>query len=166
MKIAAILSVFCGCVAVGLTIYFRARSRVRFCSGLVAFCNNLRVEIGFTLTPVSQIIGNYIGTYPNEFARVLAQYQKLLDEKSDITRERCMEIIRVPQAAAYAATAVADFFYELGRHGANEEQAKITGALGVFTEMKRAADNELKNRAVVALKLAVIAGIAGVILLL
>jgi hypothetical protein len=158
MKTVACLSVFCGCVAVGLVIYFRARSRVRFCSGLVAFCNNLQVEIGFTLTPISQIIDNYIGTYPNEFARALARYQRLLNERNDITRERCAEIVPIPQ--------VADFFYELGRHGANEEQAKIAGAAGVFAEMKRAAEDNLKNRAVVALKLAVIAGIAGVILLL
>jgi hypothetical protein len=150
--------VFCVCAIIGLTVYFRAKCRVNFFSGLLAFCNNLQTEIGFTLTPIAQVIELYSAAYPKEFLRMLSAYKKMLDSKIDITRERCLEIADIPQ--------VADFFYELGRHGAKEEQSKIAGAIGIFGEMKKSADEYLKTKATLTLKLLLLLGVAGVILLL
>jgi hypothetical protein len=152
------MSVFCGCCVVGAIVYFRAKSRVAFYSGLIAFCNNLLTEISFTLTPLAQIIDRYIGSYSKEFRAALHGYRKLLSSKIDITREKCLEIAADPQ--------VADFFYNLGRAGANEEQDKITNAAQLFTNSKKDAEEYLKSKAVVTLKIMIIAGIAGVILLL
>ncbi|MDR1917420.1 MAG: stage III sporulation protein AB [Christensenellaceae bacterium] len=157
MKLFACLAVFCGCVAVGVIVYCRAKTRVAFYSGLIAFCNNLLTEISFTLTPIAQIIDRYVNSYTKEFRAVLFNYRKLLTKKTDITREKCLEIVNDPQ--------VADFFYNLGRAGVNEERDKITTAAQLFSQNKADAEEYLKTKAIVTLKIMIIVGIAGAILL-
>jgi hypothetical protein len=158
MKFMACLSVFCGCFAIGLIIYVRAKNKVRFYTDLIAFCRNLVTEISFTLTPIVQIIDKYQNSYSAEFIRVLSAYRELIDSNCDITREKCLQIIAEPQTA--------DFFYNLGRHGSTQEKEKLVAAACIFMGYKNEAEGYLKTKASIALKILIIMGIAGVILLL
>jgi hypothetical protein len=158
VKLIACLSVFCGCITIGLIVYHRAKARVRFFAGLVAFCNNLSTEISFTLTPVGQVIDRYKNTYSSEFNHVLFGYRKLLEDKCDITREQCLEIAVDPW--------VADFFYNLGRAGSKEEADKVNDAIRKFSAYKADAEKYLTGKASIALKILIIIGIAGVVMLL
>jgi hypothetical protein len=158
MKLFVCLTVFCAFCTVGIIVYCRAKSRVAFYSGLIAFCNNLLTEISFTHTPAAQVIDRYIDTYPKELRIPLSAYRKLLADKTDISREKCLDITCEPQTA--------DFLYNLGRSGVNEEQDKITNAVQLFTASQNSAQTYLKTNALITLKIMVLTGIAAVILLL
>jgi hypothetical protein len=158
MKVIACLAAFSGCVIIGLVVYLRAKSKVRFFASLSAFCNNLSTEISFALTPVSQIIDKYREAYCTEFDKVLNSYQRLIAKKEDITREKCLGFCSNIEAA--------DFFYNLGRSGAMQEKDKITNAVKIFDNLKANAEKDLHGRASVTLKILIIMGITCVILLL
>jgi len=158
MKAFVCLFVFIGFAVVGLAVFFRAKGRVNFYTGLLSFCHHLQTEISFTLTPIAQIIDRYLYSYPREFANLLRAYQTMLNSKTDVTADRCRQMT--------TDTTVADFFYSLGRARQNEERDKISNAIGVFTATRIDAEAYLKNRATVTLKICILAGIAGVILLL
>jgi hypothetical protein len=165
VKLFAILSVFCGCVFIGLFIYCKSKMRVRFFADLLSFCGNLQTEVGFALMPVTQVIDVYRDGYSGHFRGVLSRYGDLVNSRCDITRERCRTCVW-EGLTEEEKNKVADFFYNLGRHGVGEEKNKIESAAAVFGGYKGAADEYLRAKASIALKILIIMGVAGAILLL
>ncbi len=149
------IGIFIICFLIGWSKYRSSLYRVNFYQGLIAFCNNLNTEIAFALMPIAQIIDRYKNSYSIEFNQALNKYAKLLKNKKDITYEKCLDISSEPQ--------VADFFYNLGRAGSQEEKDKIKSAMLNFRESKKEADNYLKTKASIMFKVLIIIGIAGVI---
>jgi stage III sporulation protein AB len=165
VKLISCLAVFAGFSAIGLIIYNRAKLKVRFFDNLLMFCNNLRTEISFSLRPITQIIDSYINTYSPVFGKMLLSYRNITANKNNITREVISAAVwdKVQQNEKETIT---DFLNNLGRHSVAEEKEKIDTAIQIFTAYKNNAENALKIRASLTLKLLIIMGIAGVILLL
>ena len=165
MKLILLLSVFAAFAAVGYRIYLGYRKRKQFFESLLAFCQNLTVEINFSKNTVRLIIDTYIDGYCPHFATVLRGYSQLIDAKTDITRPQIDALmwngLKTPEK-----TAIADFFHELGRHSVDEECQKIETKRTQFAAFYENASNALKREASIYLKICILLGIAAVILLL
>ncbi len=144
------------CVVMGVVYYRRSWRRVQFYTEVINFCHHLQTALGFTRPPLPLVIKQALPQATGEFAKALAGYGQLLDGQSALTREKC--------TALTTDTDVAEFLFQLGRTGSVTEQAKIANALTIFTAKQQQANDHLRFKASITLKLLIIIGIAGVIL--
>jgi len=107
---------------------------------------------------VEQVIHRYIDTYNPQFAELLLKYSHLLAQNADITREALHEFMPRDD--------VVDFFFELGKHSAHEECAKIKSARLRFEAQYMTAREKLKLEASIYFKICIIVGVGVVILLI
>ena len=172
MQILLLVAVFASFVSAGFYIRHYYKSRKIFFENLVSFCDHLLIEIAFQKNTILKIIDTYGDSYGHNFRNVLNGYQNLIDEKSDITRERLLEILKQkPKFSPFKLKSseqinVADFFYELGRHGASQENTKIQSKRIIFDNFFGDSSKSLKRDASIYFKLFILFGIGAVILLL
>jgi len=114
-------------------------------------------EINFSKNTVGQVIERYIDTYGPRFAEVLLKYSHLLAVNADVTRESLKTFIE--------QTDVADFFYQLGKHSADEECEKIRSAKLRFEAHLQNARDRMNKDASIYFKICIIIGIGVVIIL-
>ena len=144
------------CGGVGIYLYRQSAERVKFYAGLIDFCHYLTAEIGFHQQSLPELLAHYHSPVGGKCCALLADYQKILIAKADLTREKCQTL--TPDRT------VAEFLYSLGRLGSAEERDKIAAAQAVFADRHTAAQHHLQTKASITLKLLIIIGIAGVIL--
>ena len=157
--------VFATFVGIGIYIWYRYKLRKVFFQNILDFCGHVLVEISFSKSTIRHIIDKYGKTYNKNFRDILHGYQNLLDGKQDITRERIDQLLW-KKLKSDEQNAIIDFFYELGRHGVEEERQKIENKKKQFDTFFIAAEVALKRDASIYLKIFIILGIAAVILLL
>jgi len=157
-----VFATFC---AIGYAIWRGYKQRKVYFENLLSFCDHLLVEISFSKNTVLHIIENYVTSYGAPFRDTLLKYKNLIIEKQDITRER-IDTLLWKRLKSHEHTVIADFFYELGRHGSFEERQKIESKKVTFDNFFKAALESLKRDASIYLKVFIILGIASVILLL
>lgn len=156
----------CACfVGLGIYIYNVYKMRKVFYENLVSFCNHLSVEINFSKNTTSQVIDTYASGYSANFAKLLAGYKTMIDDKAEITRDG-ISALMWRRLKKHEQSIVGDFFYELGRHSLHEEQEKIANKKIQFEESLKAAQTALRREASIYLKICIILGIASVILLI
>ena len=165
MKLIILLFVFLGFAALGWFIRAHFRARKVFFDNLLAFCEHLLTEINFSKNSVIQVIDTYAQSYAKPFREVLFGYKNLLTGKHDITRART-DAVLFRKLKTNERTPIADFFFELGRHGATEETEKIHNKRIIFREFHAAAAQTLTRDASIYFKICILLGIAAVILLL
>ena len=144
------------CVLIGCGIYRQYWNKARSYAQWVNFCDHLHQAIGFALQPLPQIIDGFIAICRGECRSGLSQYLALLQQKTDLTRERCQSIV--------SDESIAEFLYQLGRTGRETEQEKICAIRAILVTKKNQAEHNLKVKASIILKLLIIIGIAGGIL--
>ena len=144
------------CVLIAVGIYRQQVNKVRDYVCWVAFCDYLHQAIGFALQPLPQAVAAYLPVCRGDCFRILQNYWQLLQDKVDLTRERCTQLT--------TDTMLAEFLYQLGRTGRATEQEKIAAARAVLDEKARQAKHELQTKTSIVVKLLIIIGIAGGIL--
>ena len=164
MSFLVLIAVFGGFVSIGAIVYWYGLQRKRFFADLVAFCGHLSIEISFSKLEVAQVIGRYSNTYSGPFRRGLEGFRAMLDARGDITHEAIMGVMWA-RLKPEEQSQVAEFLFNLGRHGSGEEIEKLATAKGHFEGALDVANARLRKEAVLYLKLFVIMGIASVIML-
>jgi len=163
--VLSLVIVFAFFVGLGFYVRYRYKSRKVFFQNLLSFCDHLLIEISFQKNTVGKIIETYGDSYARHFRGVLLEYQNLIDQKQDITRDTVGNIppkfLKSPEA-----TQLADFFYELGRHGSCQESTKIKSRRVTFDNFYQLADKSLKRDASIYFKVLILIGVGAVILLL
>ena len=157
--------VFLMFVGLGYMFWRGYRARKVFFQNVLGFCDHLLVEISFSKSTIRTVIDKYGATYGKHFRAVLVGYQALLDDKQDITRERIDALLWAKLKHNERAT-VADFFYDLGRHGAAEEKLKIENKRAIFDGFFGDAVKALKKDGSIYLKLFILLGVGAVVLLM
>ena len=149
------------CTALGIYIHHGYRLRKTFYDGMILFCDHMTSEIGFSKNDVVSVIDTYIESYPLSFRKTLAEYRKAIISKSDI------EIRSFPPKFSEGEKSQVDlFFKELGRHSSAEEIEKIKNRRSQFSQNLESARLKLNKDASINLKLCIILGIAGFIMLI
>ena len=173
MKLLLLFFVFAAFCYTGYYLWKGYHTRKKFFADLLAFCEHLLIEISFSKNTVRNIINTYGSGYGRHFRDVLMNYQKLLDEKSDIKREKIETIFSnkrsfiVPfKLKPNEMSEIAEFFYELGRHGSAQEREKIENKKITFDTFFNSAVAAMKRDASIYLKLFILIGAGAVILLL
>lgn len=147
---------FLACVLVGCGVYRQQWNKVRDYRQWLAFFDYLNQAIGFALQPLPQAVAGYLPICQGGCQVVLKNYLQILTQKTDISRERCQDLVAEPT--------LAEFLYQLGRTGRETEQDKIHTVNKIYTAKKEQAEHDLKTKASIMLKLLIIIGIAGGIL--
>jgi hypothetical protein len=147
---------FVACVVLGCTIYRQQWCKVRDYENWVGFCDHLHQAIGFALQPLPQAVADYLPICHGNCLTTLTNYLKLLNDKVDLTRARCAELV--------ANNMLAEFLYQLGRTGRQTEQDKIMTTRILLSEQVQQAKRDLQTKTSIVLKLLIIIGIAGGIL--
>jgi len=164
MNFLPLIGIFAGFVAIGVFIYLSYRDRKVFFENLISFCNHLLIEISFSKNTVALIIDKYSGSYSKRFKKVLEGYRDLILSKSDITQDG-LDAIMWDRLKPHEKITLVTFFYELGRHGAFEEEEKLRNKIETFKGFLETAGTAMKREASIYLKLFIIIGIASVILM-
>ncbi len=147
---------FCGCCLIGLRIYRQQCNKVRDYQNWIAFCDHLNQAIGFALLPLPQILHDYLPACRGGCRTVLSNYLQMLEKNMDMTRECCQTLSCDP--------VLVEFFYQMGRTGRETEQDKIIALRTVLQQKQEQAQQDLRSKASIMLKLLIIIGIAGGIL--
>ncbi len=147
---------FTACVLVGCSIYRQQWNRARDYAMWVTFCDHLHQAIGFALQPLPQAVSDYLPICRGNCRVVLNRYWQCLNDKVDLTREKCAELT--------TDTTLAEFLFQLGRTGRATEQDKIVAVRAIFQNKAEQARHDLHAKASIMLKLLIIIGIAGGIL--
>jgi len=150
----------------GYLIWRSFKIRKVFFQNVLGFCEHLLVEISFSKSTIRTVIERYGETYGKHFRAVLVGYRQLLDGKADITRDKIDALLTAPKLKSNERTVLADFFYDLGRHGAIEEQQKIKNKKLYFDNFFDDAARALKREASIYFKLFILFGVGAVILCL
>jgi len=158
-------AVFACFAAIGYIIWRGYKQRKVFFENMLSFCNHLLVEISFSKNTVLYIIESYAGTYGTPFRQMLLSYKSLIDNKKDITRES-INAFMWHRLKLHERTIVADFLFELGRHGPTQEREKIENKKIQFDNFFANATTALKKEASIYLKVFILLGVGAVILLL
>ena len=172
VQLFIIIVVFSSFVGMGFYIWHGYRSRKVFFENLLLFCNHLSIEISFSKNTIRKIIDTYGTSYGKNFQKVLLGYQSLIDQKSDITRDKITAILGAklgfpPLKLKPAETEnIADFFCELGKHDSPQEHQKIQAKRLAFDTFFGAANHSFKVTASTYLKIFILMGVGAVILLL
>ena len=144
---------FVACVLIGLGVYRQARCRVRDYAEWVGFCNHVQQAIGFAMQPLPQVVAEYLPVCHGGCHSALQQYEQWLVGKVDFTRTDCARLV--------ADQNLAEFLYQLGRTGRETEQEKTQALRGVLQNSVDQAQQYLRGKASIELKLLIIIGIAG-----
>jgi len=166
MHVLLLVAVFASFVGMGFFVRHRYKTRKVFFENLLSFCDHLLIEISFQKNTIRKIIQTYGDSYGRHFREVLNGYQGLIDEKSDITRERMQAFLEKQKLKSHESITVADFFYELGRHGSHQESSKILAKRQTFDTFFNTAATALRRDASIYFKVLILMGVAAVILLL
>ena len=166
MNAILLVGIFGGFAAIGIIVYVYQRERKRFFESLAAFCKHLSSEISFSKNQIGVVITHYQSSYPSrQFQQLLTQYKDILDARLDITRES-LDALMWQRLKPEEAAQVSNFFLDLGRFGVREEIEKLDGAHELFNSHHESALARLKKESILWLKLAIITGIASVIMLM
>jgi stage III sporulation protein AB len=165
MSYIPLILIFLAFVALGFSMRHKYLMRRNFYGSLLAFCNHLELEIGFSKKTVSEIITSYASSYNKHLATTLLAFQSLLDAKHDITRQNLSHAIWTGLRGE-EVDRVLDFLTELGRLGSHEEREKIRASRQIFSNFHACAQDALRRDASIYFKICILVGIAVVILLL
>jgi hypothetical protein len=165
MNFFILLLIFCAFVAIGVFIYVAQRNRRLFFESLVSFCDHFSIEIAFSKNTIGHVIERYHSTYSPHFAAVLLGYRDLIESKQDLSQENLTRIMW-NRLKPHEANALAEFFYELGRHSSSEEEQKLSSKKLTFNKFRVDAEFKQRNEGAVLLKLCVVLGLAVVILMI
>jgi len=165
MHFILLLGVFGGFLGIGIYIFHGYRTRKVFFENLLSLCNHLLIEISFSKNTIALIIDKYSPSYSKKFREILTGYANLIRTKSDITHES-IEQIMWDRLKPHERATLVGFFYELGRHGAFEEEEKLRNSIEIFKGFLENANTLYKREASIYLKLFIIMGVASVILML
>jgi len=165
MKVLILGMVFAGFVGAGFYVRNYYKVRKVFFENLLNFCDHLLIEISFQKSTIQKIIQTYGDSYGRHFRNLIVGYQNLIETKQDITREKIIALLGKNRLKPAEITNIADFLYELGRHGSNEENSKIQSKRVNFDNFFEHSANALKRDASIYLKVFILMGIAAVILL-
>jgi len=159
------VAVFVCFAAIGYIIWRGYKQRKVFFENQLSFCNHLLVEISFSKNTVLHVIENYAQAYSLPFRQMLFNYKSLIDGKKDITRESINSFMW-RRLKPHERAIVADFLYELGRHGPQQEREKIENKKIQFDTFHQNAATALKKEASIYLKVFILLGVGAVVLLL
>ena len=165
MQLVFLVGIFFAFVALGMYIYLAYKSRKVFFENIVAFCDHLSIEISFSKNVILQVIERYNKSYSRNFQIVLDGYSKLLLEKQDITHASIKKLMW-NRLKPHESAIVTEFFYELGRHGASEENEKLSNKKIQFDDFLKTSTQAVRREASIYMKICIILGIAMVILLI
>jgi hypothetical protein len=165
LKIVFCIAVFAAFAAFGNFLFRRYRARKIFFENLLSFAQHLLVEISFSKSTVRDIIKTYGTSYARHFFELLTAYAALVEQKCDITRERIDAILDKKLLKPSECGVLADFFYDLGRHGAAEEKSKIAHKKNAFETFAESAARAFRADGLIALKLFILLGVGAVIIL-
>ena len=165
MKIFLLFAVFSGFLIAGFLIKRSYKQRKVFFEDIIAFCNHLLVEISFSKNTIATVIETYGNSYALQFRKVVFGYKTILAGKEDITLGKMNAILWI-KLKPPERSLIADFFYELGRHGAAEEAQKITNKKAQFDKFRENASARYSKDASIYFKICILLGVAAVILLL
>jgi len=160
------IAVFCAFLGFGYYFWLGYKHRKTFFVNILNFCEHLNIEISFSKSTIRAIIDKYGATYGRHFRTILLGYQKLLDEKQDVTRDKIDLLLIRPKLKPSERSTILDFLYDLGRHGVTEEKEKIASKRKQFDIFFSEASMALKREASIYLKISIILGIAAVVLML
>ena len=165
MRFVIILGVFCAFLFIGMYIYRGTTARRRFFADMLQFILHLSVEINFSRAKVLSVITRYRGSYGIHLRTLLAVYENLINSRNEITapavRDGIWKGLREQEAEQ-----VTEFFVNLGRHNAGEEERKLIASREKFGNLHTVSTKDVKERGELYLKLFIILGIGAVILLL
>ena len=165
MQIILLALIFLSFTALGGYIFLGYKNRRVFFENALSFCDHLAIEISFSKNIVLQVIDRYKQSYGRAFKEVLEGYSTLLYNKQDVTRDS-IDNIMWNRLKPFEKEIVLEFFYELGRHGASEENEKLANKKVQFERIHEDAIKSQKREASIYLKICIILGIAAVILLI
>ena len=165
MNLIILVAVFLSFTTIGIIIWYRYHTRKVYFDNLLSFCNHLLVEINFSKNTVMTVIQRYQSAYSQAFKETITSYAGLLESKSDITRQSTQSIMW-KQLKVQEADTIADFLTELGRHGSTQETEKIENKKIHFLTFQKNAEDQLRTKASIYLKICIILGVAAVILLI
>lgn len=165
MQIVFYIGVFACFAFIGYIIWRGYYQRKVYFNDLITFCNHLMIEISFSKNTVQHIIQTYGQSFSLQFRNTLIAYQNLINNKCDITRESIQNIVWKGLKPGTKGP-IADFFFELGRHGATEEMEKVQNKKVIFDKLFETASTSLKRDASIYLKVFILLGVAAVVLLI
>ncbi len=164
MKYVLIVVVFCVCVFVGYVYSAKYAKRKKFFDSLILFADKLSLDINFSRERLKILLLNFDSKNRKNLLGIDEKFLDYLDRKSELSKEEVFKNATILKDDEKDTVLL--FLKTLGRSDVENQTKEIQNFVSRFGEIKEKCDVEQKKYGSLALKLGVVAGLFGAVILI